>query len=105
VDEQELRRLIQECQETLIEPGKDPSDVSVILDVTFSDRSTEERMTLDEFLSYENPWKRRITRLEVRAETHAASITCKFGSIGTAKSSSLISADSRQGAYANRFAH
>ena len=81
VDEQELRRLVDECQRALAEEDSttDPTPINTNFSVEFSDGLTFRLEYLDAVLGEENPRGRSITGIQLQLKTASASIVCRLG--------------------------
>jgi hypothetical protein len=79
VDEQELRRLADEMQRAVAPQDQEPTTIGLDLTVRFSDRLSMKMNSLDDLLREENPARRAITGVELKAATRTAEVVCRIG--------------------------
>src|SRR5688500_2514708 len=79
VDEQELRRLVDECQRALVEAGATAPTVQLQFQLQLTDGLSLVVHSLDEVLAEENPRHRSIKGLEINALAAGAEIVTRIG--------------------------
>lgn len=100
VDEQELRRLVDECRRSIVEgTNVTPDSVVLELEVKFSDGLSYKPETLEDILAEENPRGRSIFGLGLVTSTDGASIACKFASEHQGASSITVESSNRDWVY------
>ena len=99
VDEQEMRRLADECRKALTPEGGIPESIGIRLAVRLFDGASQEHLSLDDFLAIENERRRAIIGAELTAETRTASIVCRFAMEPRRESSLTVVGQDRQWVY------
>ena len=100
VDEQELRRLADECRKALTSEVRDPDSIDIRLTARLRDGAIQEHLSLDDFLAIENERGRAIIGAELQAEAAEASIICRFATEKSHESSVTVVGQDRQWVYA-----
>ena len=99
VDEQELRRLADEMQRAVAPQDQEPTAIGLDLMVRFSDGLSMKMSSLDDLLREENPAKRAITGVELKAATRTAEVVCRIGLESVNASSISVKGQDRQWLY------
>ena len=100
IDEQELRRLVDECRRSIAEgTNAAPESVELELDLKFSDGLSYKAESLDRVLTEENPRTRSISGLQLRMSIPIAEILCRFGLELEGASSIIVKSWDRQWVY------
>lgn len=99
VDEQEFRRLADECQRALAKDGVDPATIGLHSEVMFSDGLSLTTDSIDAVVGEENPRHRSIVGVTVDADIRSASIRCMIGTEKYRQTSIVVTGSDRQWVY------
>jgi hypothetical protein len=95
VDEQELRRMVDECQRALAKDGVDPATIGLHFEMKFSDGLSVTTDSIDAVVAEENPHHRSIVGISIDGDIRSDRITCRIGTEKTQQTSITVTGPDR----------